>query len=314
MTSAFCASGPLSLRIGILAIAVLVPALATVECVRPPSAAAQTWQLPDSLDLGLAATLNASAPVLGIDNYGRTLGVWVYGFAVPGEIYWARYSPGVGWGSKTRLDLHGLADRVYGIDLAMNGSGSAYLAWYGQAGLYAAAYDPVQGWTRPVTIRPGPNPFIDFVGGLALGIDANRGGLMVWANPNSDSIFYATTADGASWTAPQSIFDVHLQLGAMQFDSNAGGEAVLVWERHPAILSPWNLYAARYDPSTGWASPTPLSTSPTYHSPTVAMNDSGAIVVAWVDNFTNFPNFDIYQRRYGAGQGPIASLSARAEK
>jgi len=87
---------------------------------------------------------------------------------------------------------------------------------------------------------------------------------------------------------------------------NAGGATVLLWENW-ANFSVWTINASMFVPGTGqgtgWQPPLPLHQSVSWHTPTVAINDAGEVVAAWVDYITDFPNTSLYAKRFIPNQG-----------
>ena len=107
-----------------------------------------------------------TGPVVGIDAAGSVLAAWGYEFSIPGELYTARYDAVTGWGPKTPLDTGPAEDRVNLPSLAVNADGEALLAWSGQAGIYAAAFVPGDGWQETQTIDSGTSAFLTFAQSL----------------------------------------------------------------------------------------------------------------------------------------------------
>ncbi|HSM55610.1 MAG TPA: hypothetical protein VK879_05580, partial [Candidatus Sulfomarinibacteraceae bacterium] len=117
-------------------------------------------------------------------------------------------------------------------------------------------------------------------------------------------ITIATTfaADTGEIEVTEGVDGVPYRSRSVAVATDASGNAVVAWPQHDDILpNPQKLYIRRYDSS---GMPVQLiqvvekSSSQLQGLPDIAMNDSGAFVVAWTEHFTDDDGFSVHAALY----------------
>jgi hypothetical protein len=136
-----------------------------------------------------------------------------------------------------------------------DGDGNAIAAWdetnflAQSQHVYANRYVAATGsWGSPQPISG------DFASGsVQLGVDNSGNAWVIWSS--SGQIHVAGYTAAAGWGTVQSLGPATAQEPEVAFDSS--GNALAVWTNMTSSQSgaAWTLYAARYTPAGGWASP-----------------------------------------------------------
>lgn len=138
-----------------------------------------------------------------------------------------------------------------------------------------------QGWSAPVDIdfATGGNGT-----GLNIHVGASPAGDVVAAWTTSDAVGQVAAANvlrrGVGWIGAQRLVADNTSTTASVVGGaaiNDAGLALVTFRRLPSTVS--NVFAARYVPATGWASPELLGTNG--DAPTVVLGPDGMATVAW---------------------------------
>lgn len=258
----------------------------------------------DVLELAVPVSAALATPHVAFAAAGGIEAVWCHQFAIPGELYVADFDPATGWTSPQLYDSSSLADRVFRPQIAVGGLGNTLIAWDGHAGLYAASRAPGGGFSLPTVIASGPSPFLSFVGALALRMDAAGRGLLVWKDANNQTIQSARFLPHTGWSAPITVVAdaPFIGVGALRLEMNTDGTGFLMWIVG-SVTSSWRIYAARFDPVSGWEAGHLLADLALPDPFDVAINASGAAIATWTDSF---PAPSLFAARYVPGQGWLA--------
>jgi hypothetical protein len=240
-----------------------------------------------------------STPVTAIDTAGGILAAWSHG-GTPGEIYAARFEPATGWGPRTALDVSPVNDRVTRMTVSVNASGAGLLVWTGAEGVYSVAFSPGSGWGSAQTIASGPPLYFDFADTMAVAVDDDGDGLLVWTehSPSIRFSFYDHVMD--TWSAPVVVGQGGA--GTIVMDRDAPGEALHVWALSD-LYSGTKVSASRFVPGQGWQSTDSTSLSTFSLGVAIAADEAGGAMAVWVDPLTAFPVSSLYASRYVRGQG-----------
>jgi hypothetical protein len=108
--------------------------------VRPANG---TWQAPTNLTTGaedLGHPVGAQDPVIAVDAQGNALAVWCPGASgCQDEIIYASYKPAGGiW--QPAVDLSGVLDHAYALQIIFDGQGDALVSWASENGIQVASY------------------------------------------------------------------------------------------------------------------------------------------------------------------------------
>ncbi|KWE21390.1 hypothetical protein WL74_22770 [Burkholderia cepacia] len=244
-------------------------------------------------------------PSVTIDASGNALATWMTNGTAGttgNEMWGARYVPGSGWGSATRLDTsdgsHAM-NSLTGVQpqLVGNASGQAVAFWTewtpgpNTYALWARPYTPNGGWGTPVALAP------DMAGSsYSAGMDSQGNALVTWTQSISllDTRIAWTRYTQAGQWSPTALVQMPVQTGpgAVTGDTDnvrpmlsvlSSGRAVLAWRQTNHTKSA--LWTATYDATNGWTnvnqavSNTSLFT--TIISPVAGMDAKGNITLLW---------------------------------
>lgn len=256
---------------------------------------AQTsWLGPDTLEFEHQNSSGFSA--VAIDEAGNIMAAWNQG----AELYTARYGATTGWEPKELFDTSMFGDGLFLPTIDMNADGSALLVWSGQRGLYASIYLPNSGWQTPEVIASGENPFLLFADRIQVAIDSSGNGLVLFSE-NQRELFSSRFIKETGWSTPEVIGDRDFASSAPSLAMNPDGNAVFLWEDWN--FSEWNIHVSRFDTAVGWQPAEILHTSRVFHTPKVAIDESGGIIAIYVDLYTFRPEHHLYASRFIPGQG-----------
>ncbi len=260
----------------------------------------------DALQRDVQSGASLSAPHVAFGPAGRLDAAWSHAFRNPGELWLAGFDPASGWGAPEHYDTSGVGDRVFGPRIATTAGGDSWLAWSGQAGVYAARRPAGGSFSAPAVIDSGANPFLAFAEGLGLAPDAAGGTLLVWRTPNADAIQHARFVPPSGWTAatPVRVPPAQTQISGIGLVSNANGVAFLIWVEG-SVMAGWDLQVARFDPLAGFGAPHLLASAPVPSSFGLALNESGAALAAWTEEGTFQPR-TLFAARFVPGSGWLA--------
>ena len=128
--------------------------------------------------------------------------------------------------------------------------------------------------------------------------DGKGGALAIWTEASGFSTYNADAyasryVPGTGWEAPVLVRTTNREQGSFLTDAamDAAGNAVVLWSQYSTSGYPDTLYACRYVAGQGWRAPELLATGidggswvsygDIYAGPRVALDPSGAGVVAW---------------------------------
>lgn len=268
------------------------------------------WTYPDSLD----DTVNAEPwpqggidPVVAIADNGDTIIVWSQVNDTTGyrSVYKNEYQSGTGWSGPEMVS----PDNGFDAEMprvAMNGSGSAVIAWVQQNdGTYDRIYamdnftgswPMIPAYISPETGYDATSPHVS--------ISGNGDAMVVWEQ--SDSSFteiYGAEYRFGTWMAPMSYsgdVDYNNALNP-HCAMSSNGETVIVWEQSDGTN--YRIFRSEYrvdPPPASWSSPVAMSDAGVNaDTPRIAMADDGHGVVVWRQGGTFY---DLYMTEYrGSG-------------
>lgn len=205
-----------------------------------------------------------------------------------------------------------------GTDLltaATNGSGDAVAVWRFSgaegSGLRAARYDgPADLWSAPVELLAPTQDGCDRPR-VALGRAGDA--VAAWGQLIGGGLdYWASVLDHATgtWSAPASVTAGATMgyAGPPRVAVNGAGQALVVWsELHGAS---YDLWAATYDPATGWGAPTPLEEDAGDASNgRVALDDAGRALVVWIQGPDSL-SYELRARAFDFGTGAWGAAQA----
>ncbi len=281
------------------------------------------------LEIGTFVALSSWMPTtvaprvggIGIDDSGRAQAIWSHQFtggpsAAPPVMATSGYDPATGWSTPALLDFGTVTDRPGAPRPAVNGSGAALAAWAGHDGIYASVLGAA-GWQQVRTVASGTSPYQVLGEYVSAAIDAAGNGLVAWADSNDNSVYFSRydhTADTFSAATPVPGAVRGMAHSPLLLAMNPSGAAVLVWEQWGTA---WKIFASRFVPGTaagaGWQAPEAVDDATSWQEPSVAMDGSGRIVVAWVDGSFDTKVCSVCARRHDPATGWSAQETILAQ-
>jgi hypothetical protein len=245
------------------------------------------WEAPHVLEN--EQTPSSDAPKVAVDASGNAFAVWVHN----GNVWASRYDAAAHtWSSAGAIETHGTQNNFVGKPhIAAGPDGVAFAAWQQddtstRRHIWACRYDKAQG-------KFGPSERIDDVAAAAeaphLAVDGNGNAIAIFGQRfalgdlrwHAHANRYAAT--NGTWGTPSGIDATATQGNAvsLRVTTNATGAATAIWWQQSG--SGDQIWANRFDPSTGWATAEPIGTQgATYlEQPHVAMDASGNAFTIW---------------------------------
>src|SRR5437867_4000312 len=280
----------------------LVTGFVTVVLAAPGARASGDagWLAPVFLETD--DTGSATNPKIAVDESGAAIAVWQQFDGSRDNIVTNRFLPGAGWGAPVTVEAKpGWASEP---KIAVDRSGDAIAIWSQEDGLqynvWANRYASGWGWEGPVLIETTANDAIE----LDVSVDPAGNGVAVWAQWSGvTSIFNIWTNRyelGTGWGTATTVDVLPGTARVPQVVMDSTGIATVVWAQEDSGWS--NIYAARYIPGSGWATPTVIETSPGYANyPNLAEDPQGNVTVVWAQNDPGWNS--IFSNRYTVGVG-----------
>lgn len=180
-----------------------------------------------------------------------------------------------GWEPPQRMDLDGIGD-ARDARIAAADSGLLAVVWRQENDVYVNRWDGTS-WAGANLVSEGTGA------ALSVAVDLNDAGhvLVAWiVNEDSSNRIYSTNWDGSAWSQAEII---SLNQGAtvveIALDDSGVGTAVF----QQVDDEGFRIYANRWQPSTGWGTPEPLSINPEFAAagPQVSMGGNGEALALW---------------------------------
>ncbi len=236
--------------------------------------------------------MSISSPRVVGDPAGNSTVFWFKDdFPNEDKLVAATHEPATGWGSVSALGA--LDFPIVYFAVTSDYAGGATVAYAQNNGLYidafAVDYLAAAGWQTPLSIGgvdPGPR-------GMAVANSRNGDSFIVW--PKRDGPYFNDPYDilvsrrvsGGDWEAPVAIDDRDGLASSVALAANNQGGVVAVWLQHDGETE--SVFAAEFDPTSGWSDPQLLEesngTSSRWHeahAPRLAMNSKGEAMAVWL--------------------------------
>jgi hypothetical protein len=268
------------------------------------STAASGWSGPEAVQEGGADSYLARV-VMPLPGTG--LSAWSE-FDGTRTTLWSRPLDDRGWRRTQPIELTG--DRINSLDLVSDGRGRALATWYeatrpGGGAIFANLFEAAHGWRGAQLIgSAGTFP--------VAGFDASGRAIAVWNT--SDGIKTSRFLPGSGWTAETDGPGGGRSTHGVRLAVNPAGQGLAAWLAQNSTAAR-ELWAALYEPLTGWGAPRLLSDSDPSEVQ-VVMDATGRGVVVW--NESDFLFAQAYrpasgwgrQERLGPGSRAIAAGDA----
>src|SRR6266704_257113 len=228
-------------------------------------------------------TQAASVPQIGFDSQGRAIAVWlqINPQTSTTHVFYSRYSANV-WSAPVQLDnrTNPVTVPQLFVDAA---SGNAIATWVQSDGSANSTYVArfVNGaWAAPELVETLTTAT------TASSASINGSGKAVVAFVQGGKLF-ANVYDGTSWSATASVPQISLSTNsnavtAPSTSIDANGNAIVTWQQNNVKLA--TVYANVFEPATGWAGATALTSGTAASAPQVRFDGSGKAWLIYVQN------------------------------
>jgi hypothetical protein len=247
----------------------------------------------DAEQIPIDSTEAVFQPQLAMSDTGEVLVAWMRVNAENDMLTMRartiRYRPTEGWGGISELGsaeisaLQMLAtmgnDENNQISLAAGPAGDAVVAWVRGRELWAARCDASGDWGAPALLRAGGSNRMPW-----LAVNAKGAAVAIWFEEEQNTVWVSRSRAGRQWDPPKALAKHFLNRAAYgpRISANRAGEALAVWIGSED--SGDGIIAARFTPAGVARAPQPvhIDVDGTPMTPTVAINDLGQAVVAWL--------------------------------
>lgn len=149
--------------------------------------------------------------------------------------------------------------------------------------------------------------FLLFADSLRVTIDDASNGLLVWSE-NTSQLFSSRYVAGSGWTAPEVVADRGgFVVAGFTLAADRSGNATLLWNHKLAFTSgQFTLLAAHRLAGGDWQPAVPLWTSDFPISSSVALDEAGGAMAAWIEEGAFFPARHLLAARFIPGGGWLA--------
>ncbi len=258
---------------------------------------AQAWTPATTVDVGDADVRN---PVVGVDDSGNVLALWVQSDGTAESLYFSRYEAGV-WSAPALVETEDgpLANHWSGLNPALKvlPSGDAIAAWaqddaFSISAVYAAWFDGATGtWSTPQILDSGVGDAYT----VSVDVASNGVAVVTWQQSNGTALsIYASRYEPATglWDAATLLEQNDAGTAyTPEVVVDANGNAFVAWWQDTVggggyFCPGCSAYVARYDVSTGaWGAPYELDLNSTGYGrwPQLAVDASGNAMAVWYE-------------------------------
>nr|MBA2539286.1 Ig-like domain-containing protein [Deltaproteobacteria bacterium] len=238
------------------------------------------WTPPTTIESD--TTKGAGELAAGANTAGDAVAAWVMrdcsGTTCNGQPdIWVSVYNGT-WSAPTVLVTADIA--VSGLDVAVDGSGNAFLVWNENIGSVGSVrwsrYTAGGTWTAPALLESDdtgntsrPRVTVDPAGNAMAVWEQKFGGITA----PSDLMWSRFAAGGTTWTTPAPVEAATDGQGKIELAAAPDGSVVAIWEPASAVR------AAKFVPGTGWGASVQLKASSLGQGVVQAASDSTFVVI-----------------------------------
>jgi hypothetical protein len=248
--------------------------LVAVLAVTGSATAAPSWRAP------FVASTEGRAPAVAVDNAGNTYIAWTS----PDGLKVSRREPGTGFAFPETVTIAAVPETqlTAGSAIGVDAAGNVTIAWLqqsaGDQSLMSARRAAGGGWEPPTVIDASVHPGR----GFALSVGAGGTAAVAYVDGlGSERLTVAIRPAGTNWGSPEGLGTsgtVDTPRVAVGADGTVAASFGLYGYGPHALVRP---------ATTGvWGSEVALASSPQNHAsaPSVAVDDGGGTLVAWIDS------------------------------
>lgn len=228
---------------------------------------------------------NVNNPALAVAPGGQAVAVWNQHDGLSRFNIWANtYTPAGGWGTATLIENDNAGD-ARAQQVVMDGNGNAIAVWEQSDGtrtnIWANRYAAGTGWGTPTLLESSDSGPAQ---GPRIGMDSSGNAIAVWHqfDGTRTSVWASRYTVGSGWSSPVRIGNTdEPEATYPMLAMNANGQAVAVWQQNTG--SRWNIWAARYTPSSGWGSAARIEANDAGDAtaPYIAVDTVGNAIAVW---------------------------------
>lgn len=236
------------------------------------------------------------SPSIAVDSQGTVHVVW-QDFA-PGnyDIFYSQKPKGGNW--STPYNVSNNPEDSTAPSVAVDGQGIVHVAWQqdvsGTPDIFYSSRAVDGTWATPVNVSnnsgESDNP--------SLAVDAQRNVHLVWFDktPGNEDIFYATKPNGGTWSTPVNISNNTGDSEYPVLAADSQGTVNVAWQDNTP--GNWEIFYSSKPAGGSWSTPFNISrNSSSSGFPTIAVDDSNNVYLAWHDNSPNITQ-DLYEIFY----------------
>jgi len=252
---------------------------------------------------------NGLYPSVAVDTNSNLFVVWEESGG-PGSIWARRYEAGVGWGIASTIESY--TSDASEPSVVVDANGNATVLWAQQViGLLFSAtanhYTVESGWGTPVTIGSGSEGILN--GRVVADIDENDNVFAAWSQgpPGSDTIFTIRAnrfVPGVGWGTPATLDTDLTTTSNTPSIACASAGATLAWDKYDNTIN-----TTMYTAGSGWTPARVVANGGYGLYPSVAINSTGKVTVAWGDDLHSKDSARAIQYTSDAGWGDVKLLS-----
>lgn len=225
-------------------------------------------------------------PLAAMDASGQAAAVWSrLGSSNEASLWAVRYEETAGWGEPRQISIGN--GHVTDTALAMDGNGNALFAWEQEdpaisgsrviwAGSDGQGQVRIQQMSSNVIWALGPQ----------LASDANGHALLTFTGDGGAGVFGARYEANSGWSQATQIGTAGVSSEGVALSMNESGRGLAVWSQEETGVG-WNVWAATYDPESGWGGAERVSSLVGKGFPLAplppAMDEYGNALAIWVD-------------------------------
>jgi len=246
-------------------------------------------------------TSNGLAGIAAIRGMGVSSSILAGTCALLMTLLPAAGGPPFGWEGATPIEFN---NRGAGLpDVAVDRSGNAVVVWKeAGSGIWANVFSTGERWGVATLVYanqvcPGgcpeaEAPYVD--------VDAAGNALAVWAQGHE--VWSSRFVRGAGWGPPTLVETLAGVLANPQVGVDASGRGIAVWTQWDGTA--WSIWANRFVPEEGWATPRPIEDSP-YRAGNVriSVGTNGHAVVVWGQSGGSPSSCCIWANSFDPGTG-----------
>lgn len=225
----------------------------------------------------------AFSPRISVNRSGDAMSIWRQSDGTTLGVYSRRYAPATGWGA-VELAAAITGSSVTRAEIAINGRGNSFLVYEHTAyplpsHIVARQHLATSSWQPQLALEIETTYSAE---SPKIVIDDNDNAIAIWhqADGVRNNIWINRFVANSGWSGATLLdtSDINAQSPAITMDRE--GNAIAAWQHIGATFG--NVWAARFDITTGWDTPVSIENNPQWSSDIqLAADGNGNIFTVW---------------------------------